>query len=343
MEDFKSVFKYDLSENDKIQIDSFFKNSFVSPEQHYNWITITSGKTVCYFLAYSKNELVSYAVISESNKIASIFLGPIVTSTECLFKSVKSIKDHYYQSFGLLTIQLPNETSQEKSSIEFELEKSISYYQNNDIEDWASIKIDLSISEEELWKNIKSNHKGSINKANKMEVQTKELTTEEEIKCLALLFDEMYVNRGLPKMFNDTFNVFKGILNGNNIKTIILGVFTPDNVLIGGVICPIIGDTIHYKYGVSDFNYRQYPALHIALYSIILKAKAENLRWFDLGGYNHHVKEDDQVFKINLFKRSFGGQFVYYPSKMYIKLNPFKYLYINLLRKVYFLYLKLKN
>jgi len=76
---------------------------------------------------------------------------------------------------------------------------------------------------------------------------------------------------------------------------------------------------------------------------MMIIAKEMDVKWFDLGGYNHFVGKEDQVYKINLFKRSFGGQFVFYPKKIYIKLNPLKYYVTLLLRKLYFSFIKLKG
>ena len=343
MEEFCSEFKSTLLEEEIILLNQFNDEFSMFPEQCYHWVNISSTKNNCYYFGRYKNKLVTTCIINESNNIARILFGPVFSDKKFIIDSIIAIKNHYNKNFGLLTIQLPIQSSQESTFIEYGLYNKIRFSQEYDTENWSSIKIDLSLDEEDIWKSIKPNHKGSIKKAKKMGAYTKAITTKNEIHKLSILYDQMYINRGLVNTFSDTSKVFQQILEDKNINSIILGVYSPDNILIGGVICPIINNTIHYKIGVTDFNYRKYAALHLALYSIILQAKILSLNWFDLGGYNHFVKESDQISKINLFKRSFGGEHIFFPNKIYIKLNPLTYFYTSILRKTYFIYLSLKN
>jgi lipid II:glycine glycyltransferase (peptidoglycan interpeptide bridge formation enzyme) len=91
------------------------------------------------------------------------------------------------------------------------------------------------------------------------------------------------------------------------------------------------GITVRFFRGTSDPDRRDIPMLHIVLYEAIKKAKAENFKYFDFWGYNHFVDENDQIFKINHFKKGFSGYYTFFAKKMNISLVPFGFNIFKLL------------
>jgi lipid II:glycine glycyltransferase (peptidoglycan interpeptide bridge formation enzyme) len=93
-------------------------------------------------------------------------------------------------------------------------------------------------------------------------------------------------------------------------------------------------NTVLYFKGSSDPNSRHLPVLHMAIWEGIKMAKRLGFDFFDLWGYNHFAKENDQVFFINRFKKGFGGEYIFYPKKIYFIYKPLRYKLLQLLKKV---------
>jgi len=90
-----------------------------------------------------------------------------------------------------------------------------------------------------------------------------------------------------------------------------------------------------YKYGASDPDYRKLPILHLCIYEAIKIGLEKGITLLDLGGYNHFINKKDQIYSINFFKKSFNGTYSFYPKKIHIKLNPYKYYLIKILKPIY--------
>lgn len=310
-----------------------------SIEQNPDWLRLNNpSKKIIHFYALKGEELVSYSNIVENKLVAQIHLGPICSEKEILISSLKSIRDFYLKKgFAQLEVQLAIETSQESDDIEYTLYKSTSFTQKFDITNWSTIVIRLDKDIDEIFKSFKKNHKGSIKKALKEGLTVRPIDLNEDIRDFALLYDKMYKSRGLVKNFPDTLDLFRKLskmfIEQKNGK--ILSVFNSKGKMIGGVVLGIQNSEMYYKYGASDPEYRKLPILHLALFEGIKLAKKENLSIFNFGGYNHFVKEGDQVYAINFFKRSFNGEFIFYPKRMYFELNKMKLLVFNIVRFTY--------
>lgn len=308
-----------------------FSNSMdADPEQHYLWFSKYTEKKYKLFLGYFKKQLVSYFIFTENYGIIKVFKGPISTNKEFASESIIKFHSFIKSTGGLLEIQLPLQTSVNTEFIQYKLFKTIRFTEKYDLNNWSSIEIDLDQKIEEIWKGIKNNHRSSIKKADKIGLVTKIINNEKDILKLSELYNAMYNERKISRDFKNTSQIFKAIFDDTRLNHIILGVYL-ENKLIGGVICPIIGKTVYYKFGISDPKHRSKPILHLALYEIIKIGNASGIKTFDLGGYNHFVDEMNQIYKINLFKRSFGGTYTYYPKKMYFKLNTMHHLKITIL------------
>ncbi len=334
----KYYFEEVLDSGNKDRIIAFLQqNQSASIEQDPDWYRINNpSKKVTHFYALQNEQVVCYCSITENKIIAQIHLGPVFSDPETLVSSIRAIRNYYLKKrFAQLEVQLG--VNYNFDEIEYFLYNSIPFVQKFDAENWSTISLNIEPDIEEIFKSFKSNHKGSIKKALKENLKVQFIETVEDVKLLAGLYDKMYLARKLKKSFHDTFEVFNGL---NNLfltrnKGKILGVFTPEGKMIGGVIMGIHNEDMYYKYGISDPEFRKLPVLHLALFEAIKIAKNEGLKIFNFGGYNHFVGKDDQVYAINFFKRSFGGEFIYYPKRMYFTLNKMKFFIFRILKFVY--------
>lgn len=315
------------------------KNESASIEQDPDWYRINnSSKKSIHFYTLQDEEVVCYCNVTENRIIAQIHLGPVCSDTKILISSLRAIKNYYLsKGFAQLEVQLGMQINQSSDEMEYSLYNSLPYTQKFDTSNWSTISLKLDPEVEDIFKSFKNTHRRSIKKALKENLTVRIINSSEEIKNFAKIYDKMYRVKNLVKYFHDTLDVFERlntlVLDRNNGQ--FLGVFNSDNIMIGGIVLGIHNKEMYYKYGASDPDFRKLPILHLAFFEAIKLAKSKGLKTFNFGGYNHFVKEDDQVYTINFFKRSFGGEFIYYPKKMYFRLNKMKLTTFNILKFAY--------
>jgi lipid II:glycine glycyltransferase (peptidoglycan interpeptide bridge formation enzyme) len=170
-------------------------------------------------------------------------------------------------------------------------------------------------------------HKADIKKSNKLAMSVTELNSAQDFNCLMSIFENMHKKRKLNIDQQEFYFLIKNVKDFFIYKNVgkILIVKDRDGKIIGGIILAFQGSIIRYYKGASDPDYRHLPVLHLAIWESIQLAKKLGFNSFDFWGYNHFAKENDQVFLINRFKKGFGGNYLFYPKKMYFIYKPFRY------------------
>ncbi len=335
-----TLFTYNFDDDLIKKIKDFeLKNQRIYIDQNYEWHRLNDGQISC--LAYiedSTNKIIAYSFIREYyHRLAIIDFGPVSDNKEnCVFLLEKIISEYKKKNFFLIQIKLPFESSSFSDFIRYSIKHSFKYYTCLDHFNWSTIHIDLSQDIQIIEKNIASRHKQSIKKAINAGLEVREIINATDLKKLIELHQFNYDSRNL-KVRTDYFDkvFFKSnefILQKN--QGFALGVFEKDK-MIGGVIFVSEREYTRYYIGASDTS-SSLPILHLAIFKAIQKAKLLDIKVLDLGGYNH-VTNEKQVHNVNLFKRGFGGDYIFYPEVMYIPLKPFAYPLFKIAR-----YLKFK-
>jgi len=180
----------------------------------------------------------------------------------------------------------------------------------------ATVIIDLSPDEEHLWKNIDKKERYSTKKAASFGLLFKESENLE-------LFYPLYLktlSRGGIKPAS-----FDGLKSKNGRLFLVYC----NNKVIGGVLIRVLKDKIILLNLASDEDYLNMQVSAFACWSLILWAKRNGFKEFDLGGYQLGAKPGDKLFNVNRFKEKWGGKIVTYEitSK-----NPFHILGRKLVR-----------
>jgi hypothetical protein len=335
-------FRYNPGEPDLRSFSEFY-NSMPSPaiEQYPYWERKTGpGIRYCFFSAVENEERVCFAVVKEETKYifktASIEFGPLFADPDALIECLAAIHEYYKkQGMILCTVQLGIATGTEADYIEYKLNRKFPVTYVFDRNNWSSIRIDLNCSEEEIFKNFSKGHKSDIKKAIKSGITVVEQFTEQELETFAGIFIKMHEFRALSVNKDDASAMLGNLvqfLPAHKKGKILLVKDTEGNIL-GGIVILFQGNMVRYYKGAADPELRKIPVLHLAIWEAIRLAKQEGFKVFDFWGYNHYVNEDDQVYKINKFKKGFGGEFSFYPKKMYWIYRP----------ALYWLYRKLKK
>ena len=337
------VFKYDLTNDERKSISDFYNSlPFVTMEQNLLWVELSDKGKHCFFWAIENREIVCAAIIKESKKAifnyAEIEFGPLFKDSDMLIESVKAIHDYYKKkSFTFLSAQLAHPTGTLTDYVEYRLNKILQVKQQFDRDNWSSVIIDLSKDENEIFKSFSKGHKSDIKKSLKNELTASAPKDNNEMNAFIDIFIRMQKERSLPVVENETrsfFNRVYDFLLKNRLGKILL-VKDKEQKILGGVVLLCQGCTIRYFKGAADPALRQIPILHLALWEGIREAKKDGFKKFDLWGYNHFVDENDQVFYINRFKKGFGGDFIFYPKKMYFIFNGLLFFFYTKGLKIY--------
>jgi len=290
---------------------------------------------VLYLLAYRQDKLIGYACVKiKKSVLATVSFGPLVRDADD-YEEVCAATVNACTYKGVLMMKIfPPFSSVKNTPIQLPFAKLKSEQSDEDF-NWASLLLPLDRPMEEIFSGFSENHKRSIRKAQKINLSTAEITTEEEINLFAEQYTKMYKIRELPVdldeaklSFQRLFTFFKEQKTG-----IFLAVKSDKGGMIGGLCISYQGNAAFYHKGYSHPDFRQLPINHLAFYDAINLAKAKGLKYFDFGGYGLNLSPEDQVNGINRFKDGFGGHLVTYPQTLTIYTTPISKLMHSIYQK----------
>ncbi|HUQ66135.1 MAG TPA: GNAT family N-acetyltransferase [Flavitalea sp.] len=340
----KSTFKYSLSDEEINELGEFYSScEIVTIEQHPQWrLSIESHKNNCFFIGREEDRIVCSAVITETKKLgiknASIDFGPLFKNPDMLIASIGQIYEYYKSNrFTSLTIQLALPTGSNSDYIEYKINKNLPVISLYDRNNWSSIVVDLSADEDQLLRNMSKGHRSDIKKVQKSSVTVTDDYTEDDFRSFIEVYIKMHRGRGLKEDDQGSSAYLNKIRSFFNLHGNGKFLFVKDasGTVLGGIVIIYQNKTVRYFKGAADPACRNIPVLHLAIWQAMCISKQNGFINFDLWGYNHFVNETDQVFFINRFKKGFGGDFTFYPKKMYFIFNPMQHKLYQIAQKLY--------
>ena len=162
-----------------------------------------------------------------------------------------------------------------------------------------TVSLDLSLTEEEIWKNqISSKNRNMIRKAEKEGVT---IVESEDYDTFKRLYDRTMADLHaedfyfFPKAYYDEFKqTFK------DKSMLCLAMY--EGKAIAGSMFMFSEDYAHYHLSARDREYSRYAANNLVLWRAIRKAKERGCKWFHFGG-GTTGNEDDSLLK---FKKEFS-------------------------------------
>ena len=169
-----------------------------------------------------------------------------------------------------------------------------------------NIHIDLSISEEQLWKNLNSKRRNEIRKAYKNNVNFKLGNSVNELKESYNILKEVYQRAKRPLPEFSFFSLMYERLNGNSKLLNFLAI--KDDRIIGCMIAISYKDIIYdYYAGAYKLHYRDHPN-DLIPWEVFRWGKNNQYRLFDFGG----AGKPDEAYGVRDYKKKYGGDFVNY-------------------------------
>ena len=172
-------------------------------------------------------------------------------------------------------------------------------------EEHLNILIDLTKTEEQLWKEVNPKGKNKLRRAKKEGTFFSIENTEDSLKKCYGTLQEVY-NRA--KMPIPAYNLFYNLYRiGSNSKFIIACAYY-ESEIIGCMLALSYKDTIYDFYAGSKVNfYNKYPN-DLIPWEVFKWGKENNYKVFDFGG----AGKPGIPYGVRDYKKKFGGEFVNY-------------------------------
>jgi lipid II:glycine glycyltransferase (peptidoglycan interpeptide bridge formation enzyme) len=179
-------------------------------------------------------------------------------------------------------------------------------------EEHLNILIDLTKSEEQLWKEVYSKRRNEVSKRrNEVRRATKEGAyfsiehTEDSLKKCYGILQEVYNRAKLPiPDYNFFYNLYR---MGSDSRLLIFCAYY-ESEIIGCMLALSFKDTIYDFYAGSMKNfYNKYPN-DLIPWEVFKWGKENNYKVFDFGG----AGKPNVPYGVRDYKKKFGGEFVNY-------------------------------
>lgn len=196
------------------------------------------------------------------------------------------------------------------------------------IQPHKTVVIDLTKTEEELWKELSHGNRYNINFAKKKGVMVKEESVE-KFNSLWELFQETAKK---DKFHLHEKEYYEKLLEFKTDKffTKLVVAYVDSMPASAAIIGFYGGESAYYLHSVSSKKFLRAKPAFILNWEIILNAKKDGYKIYDLWGVN--AKRMPGVTK---FKLSFGGRVIEYPGAFDLPISKFWYFVYKVVSKLF--------
>lgn len=303
------------------------KSQFLQSLYWQNIVNSEGDKTKWYIVLNDKDEIILSSFLIEKKyhffKYYYIPRGPVVSNFllkegDNLNKVISFWEEEIFKSLKKNMCFLRIEPMFYYNSSRYMLIKS------RQIQTQKTLLLDLSLSEEELLKQMHQKTRYNIRLAKKKEVEIKEGTIDNINSFYELLRNTkdrnsfgIHPREHYEKLLSDSSGKIKLYLAYYNKKIIAGGLFS------------FFGDQATYLHGASSNEYRNIMAPYLIQWEAIKEGKRNSCKYYDFWGISDRLWPG-----VTRFKKGFGG-FVYnYPGTFDIIVNKNRYFLYSFLRKI---------
>jgi len=191
--------------------------------------------------------------------------------------------------------------------------------------DHLNFLIDLTMTEEDLWRKLDKGRRKGISKAEKMGLEVGEVERREELRTFYELVEETYKNVKLPLADISLFEAAWDILHHKGGVKFFLAKHDGESIAARCVL--VFRGTIHDWYAGSKAICRDKHPDEYLVWQILRWGQRNDCKVFDFGGAGH----PNEDYGPREFKRRFGGKLVnygrfekvYYPKKLWLSKKAF--------------------
>lgn len=192
-------------------------------------------------------------------------------------------------------------------------------------EGFLNYLINLNKPEKEIWNSMDKKRRYGVRKAEKNNVQVKEVENEDELRIFYELLQETSENASIPVKDYKLFHNIQKILVPEGIAKIYLA--SSNGTDIGGMLTLNYRDTIYDWYACSSRKYLHLYPNDYLVWNVLSWGSKNGYSLFDFGG----AGDPNKPYGVREFKKEFGGDLVNYGTYNLINM-PLKF---KLTTKVY--------
>ncbi len=306
------------------------KNEFLiakKDDEIVGQLVLSSGPLFVKYLK-GKRELL-FKIFSRFFRVYTFIKGPIVLEQKKKKEIYSLFLDYLNKkskkgAFMAQDLSLPIEEGEEV----YELFKEKGFYQDA----WGTFLVDLTQTEDTLWKNLSKTRRNLINRGRNEGVEVKEANSKEDYEKVIDIIEDMSNRNKIfvhPREYYHT--LFEVLSSKNLIKTFFIekngkGIATVSVYLFNNQAIQTL--VAHTNYSLEE----KIQGTDILEWHIITWAKKNGYITYDLAGIRPSSSNPKDI-SLKEYKSRWGGKEIHYPyfSKVYSK--P-KFLIVNPLKKI---------
>ncbi len=166
--------------------------------------------------------------------------------------------------------------------------------------------VDLSLSEDDILKQMKRNGRYNIRVARRHQVSVVEDNSSQGLADFLSLYSETVERLGIRRHSGGYFRNLAKTLFPFGRGSIFFAEYQGERLATALVV--YAGDTATYKYSGSSCTNLNVKATDLLQFEIMLKAKAIGCQWYDFYGIAPANEPDHAWANFSAFKRKFGGR-----------------------------------
>lgn len=181
----------------------------------------------------------------------------------------------------------------------------------------TTLLIDLSLSEENILRQMKAKGRYNIRLAKKKNVIVK---ASNDVSAFYKLLKDTWDR---DKFGGHNENFYKKMLESLDEKAKLYLAYYNDEVIAGGIFTFVSGTAVYY-YGASSNKHRNLMAPYLVQWEAIKTAKDRSCKFYDFLGIAPEGKENGHAWEgVTSFKKKFGGMVKNSPKAREIVYKPF--------------------
>ncbi len=186
--------------------------------------------------------------------------------------------------------------------------------------------IDISCSEEDLWKNIDRSRRKNVNRAKREGLKFKEGNSEEIAYFYNNIYKKVWEDGGtIAESFESILNKIK---NGHKFYVVEIGL----DIIGGAIVGEETKGRLNFSIVGSNPKYSELRPTDFMYWNLILIGKRENKKFVDFNGYQLNAR--GHLEGVNRFKSMWGGKI--HIDYVFSK-NPFYILGRKVYRNMWFI------
>lgn len=170
---------------------------------------------------------------------------------------------------------------------------------------WATLRVDLTPSEDEILKSFRQTTRYEIKKGLKSEIITRDEDNPEGWRAFLYLHKEMSDRTGVASFRYEAIERMSQIWLRNGIGGTVI-ISRHQGIPIGGAIIIRWRDVAVYRAGGSSRQFPKFPTSQLLIWEAMKWARNQGCKTFDMGGYSLVARSGDALWGVNTFKRGFA-------------------------------------